>query len=81
MSGDEPGEITVLERRVLLRAGKLVERYDGWVYVDSGQFQARCDQAVVAALIARGLLVRVGDRFQRTPAGTLALVRSYDRRG
>ncbi len=66
-------ETTTEERRLLRRAGQLVTRDDGRVYVDSPQFQARAARGVVQALLDKGLMVPAGSRFRRTEAGDLAV--------
>ncbi len=69
-------ETTAEERRLLRRAGQLVVRSDGRVYVDSPQFQARAARPVVQALLGKGLMVpTAGSRFARTAAGDEALAR------
>ncbi len=68
-------ETTAEERRLLRRAGQLMVRSDGRVYVDSSRFQALASRPVVQALLDKGLMVRAGSRFERTEVGAAVLAR------
>jgi hypothetical protein len=56
------------ERRLLRLASRLRRRTDGLVYLD-GSIPARAPSGVADSLLAKKLLVAVGDGFDRTAAG------------
>ncbi len=66
-------ETTAEERRLLRRAGQLMLRDNGRVYVDSPQFQAMAPRRLIEALVSKGLLIADGSRFKRTEAGDVAV--------
>lgn len=70
-------ETTADERRLLRRASRLIRRGDGLVYLDDDlRPPARTPGGVADSLVAKGLLVEVGARFERTEAGDEVLARN-----
>lgn len=66
-------ETTADERRILRRAGFLRVGDQGLVYVDAPGRSSRTPRGVVDSLEAKGLIVLVNGRFERTAAGDAVL--------
>lgn len=65
----ETVETSVEERRMLRRARQMVARPNGRVYVETDRYQTQVSLQVVESLLRKGLMVQVGQRFERTVVG------------